>query len=72
VEQLTRRDFDRLTLGEIAERTGLDAPSDPSAAEAEAYRERAYRSYRLDITRRDEWGTATQATEPPDADDGEL
>lgn len=72
MEQLTKHDFERMSLVEIARRTGLDAPERPTAEEAEAYRERAYRSYRLDIARRDEWGTAAQATEPADPDDGDL
>ena len=63
MEQLTRADFDALPLSDIEDRTGLEAPDDP-ADEAD-YRERAWRSYKVDIAHRDEWGTAREGTVPP-------
>lgn len=72
MEQLSREDFERMTLEEIHRRSGLEPPERPTAEEARAYREKAYRSYQLDIARRDEWGTAAQATEPPSGGDPEL
>jgi hypothetical protein len=66
MERLTRKDFDTLSLEELAKRTGLEPPGEgASAEEVEAYRDKAYESYMLDKENRDEWGTATQATEPP-------
>ena len=69
MEQLSFEDFQRMTLEEIHHRTGLEPPEDRSEAAIRAYRDKAYRSYRLDVARRDEWGTATQATEPPSDDE---
>jgi len=61
-----------MTLDEIERRTGVTAPTRPDEDEARAYRAKAYRSYRPDVARRDEWGTAAQATEPPGDDASEL
>jgi len=72
VEQLSREDFERMTLEEIHRRTGLEPPARPSADEARSFRDKAYRSYQLDVTRRDEWGTAAQGTEPPKGEEPEL
>ena len=72
MEQLSFEDFERMTLDEIERRTGIEAPERPDEDEARAYRAKAYRSYRLDVTRRDEWGTAAQATEPPGDDASDL
>lgn len=72
LEQLSREDFRRRPLQEIAHRAGLEAPTDPTPAEEKAFRERAYESYALDLENRDEWGTATQATEPPAGEEPEL
>ena len=72
MQQLSREVFERMTLEEIHQRTGIRPPPDPADEEARAYRAKAYRSYRLDVARRDEWGTAAQATEPPGDGDPEL
>jgi hypothetical protein len=72
VQQLSYEDFGRMTLEEIHRRTGIRPPDDRTDEAIRAYRAKAYRSYRLDVARRDEWGTATQATEPPDDEDPEL
>ena len=72
LEQLTQRDFHELPLETLQTRTGLEAPVDPSPAEEEAYRTKAWNSYRVDIENRDEWGTATQATAVPRSDQPDL
>ncbi len=72
MEQLSFEDFERMPLEEIERRTGLVAPEQPDENEARAYRDKAYRSYMLDVTRRDEWGTAAQATEPAAEDETDL
>lgn len=72
LEQLARSDFQRLPLNEIARRTGLQVPRDPTPEEEAAFRERAWNSYAQDVANRDEWGTATQVTEPPQGEEPEL
>lgn len=72
MEQLSFEDFERMTLEEIERRTGIAAPERPDEDEAREYRAKAYRSYKLDVARRDEWGTAAQATEPPADDESDL
>ena len=65
LERLDHRDFKELALDELARRTGLDAPSDPTPDEERAWREKAWRSYKLELENRGEWGTATQSTRVP-------
>lgn len=72
LEQLDERDFERMPLSEIEARTGLEAPDDPDAEAEAAYRRKAWRSYQLDVAQRDEWGTASQATELPHGEEPEL
>lgn len=72
MEQLTQRDFRELALDTLEKRTGLKAPKDPTPEEDEAYREKAWNSYRVDIENRDEWGTATQATQVPAGEEPEV
>lgn len=72
MEQLTKRDFRELALETLEARTGLAAPADPTPEEEEAYREKAWRSYRTDIENRDEWGTATQATKVPEGEEPDV
>ena len=72
MEQLTQRDFRELSLDRIEARTGLEAPEDPTPEEEEAYRTKAWNSYRIDIENRDEWGTATESTEVPEGEEPEL
>lgn len=72
LEQLDHDDFRERPLAELAGRTGLTPPDDPGPDEEEAWREKAWRSYRTDIENRDEWGTAMQATEPPRGEEPEL
>jgi hypothetical protein len=68
-ERLTRADFERLPIERLAGITGLTPPPDgASADDVAAWREKAFRSYELDLENRAEWGTATQTTEPPEAD----
>ena len=72
MEQLTQRDFRELSLERIEARTGLEAPEDPTPEEEEAYRKKAWNSYRTDIENRDEWGTATESTAVPHGEEPEL
>lgn len=72
VEQLSQSDFQRLPLDVLARRTGLQPPRDPTPEEEAAFREKAWNSYATDVENRDEWGTATQATEPPQGEEPEL
>jgi nucleotide-binding universal stress UspA family protein len=64
-DQLTRTEFDALPMERVAELSGLDAPPNPSRNEEADFRERAWKSYKLDIEHRDEWGTARQNTPLP-------
>ena len=72
MQQLTQRDFRELALETLEDRTGLAAPKDPTPEEEEAYRAKAWRSYKVDIENRDEWGNATQATEVPEGEEPDL
>jgi nucleotide-binding universal stress UspA family protein len=63
--QYTRTEFDNLPLAQVAEITGMDPPLDPAEEQEADFRERAWKSYRLDIEHRDEWGTARQSTPLP-------
>lgn len=63
--QYTQEEFERLSLAEVAELTGMAPPEGGSAPAEAEYREKAWRSYQLDIEHRDEWGTARQGTELP-------
>ena len=72
MEQLTKRDFRELSLDRIEARTGLKAPQDPSPEEEEAYRNKAWNSYKIDIENRDEWGTAAESTKVPKGEEPEL
>jgi len=67
-ERLTREDFRTLPLGELAARTGLTLPSELSSEQEAYWREKAYEDYVLDLENRSEWGTAAQATKPPEND----
>jgi hypothetical protein len=67
-QQLTREDFLTLPIERLAGVTGLTPPpAEAGDAQREAWRLKAFRSYELDLENRSEWGTATQATEVPDA-----
>jgi hypothetical protein len=72
MEQLTKRDFNELALETLEHRTGWPAPKDPTHEEEEEYRAKAWRSYKVDIENRDEWGTATQATEVPEGEEPDM
>lgn len=67
-ERLTREDFRTLPLDELATRTGLPLPRELSPEQEASWREKAFDDYALELENRSEWGTATQATKPPDND----
>ena len=78
VQVLSRPTFWALPLGRLETLTGLAAPEDTSAEAVNAYREKAWNSYALDLENKMEYGTARQvgdlpaATRPtPEAPDGE-
>ncbi len=54
MDRISREDFFELPLDDIAARSGLELPE--AESELEAYREKAWESYKLDIANRDEWG----------------
>jgi nucleotide-binding universal stress UspA family protein len=64
-DQYSKSEFDRLGLEEIASITGIEPPAAMGRAEEAEYREKAWKSYKLDIEHRDEWGTARQNTALP-------
>lgn len=67
MNQLSREDFFALPLEETEGRTGLPAPQGADEAEVQAYRERAWRSYKLDVANRTEWvGFEGENTGPAD------
>lgn len=72
VPALSHDDFMNLPLGRLADRIGLTPPADASAEEERAWREKAWQDHVQDVQNRDEWGTATQATEPPTGEDPNL
>lgn len=55
MSKLSHEDFFALSLEEIEGRTGLEAPQGADEAEVQAYRERAWESYKLDVANREEW-----------------
>ena len=68
-ERLTREDFEQLPVERLAGITGLTPPpADATEDDVAAWREKAFHGYELDLENRAEWGTAAQATEPPEAD----
>ena len=69
---LTHEDFQTMPIEDLADRTGLKPPADDSAATERDWREMAWKSHVQDIAERDEWGTATQATDPPKGEDPNL
>lgn len=69
---LTRDDFETMAVERIERLTGIPAPGSEAGSDAlRAYRHEAYRSYMLDRGNAAEWGTATQATDPPHESDEE-
>ena len=72
IPDLTHEDFKTMPIEDLADRTGLKPPKGDSPAEEHAWREKAWQGHVKDLEHRDEWGTATQATEPPTGDDPNL
>lgn len=69
----THADFMDLPIERLAERVGLTPPPSGATPEEEKeWREKAWQNHVQDLQNRDEWGTATQATEPPTGDDPNL
>ncbi len=66
MKELSRKDFEVMSLNEIEEVTGLIRPDDHTGDAIEGYREQAWRSYQQDISNRNEWGNARQTDEPVD------
>ena len=72
MKQLTHEEFLDLSPQEMQERTGIDAPKDASGEELEAYKQKAWESYKQDIATRDQWGTADQDNELPHGEEPEV
>ena len=72
VPELTHEDFQTLPIERLATRMGLTPPEGDSPEEERAWREKAWQNHVKDLEHRDEWGTATQATKPPQGDDPNL
>lgn len=70
IPELTRQDFMTRPIEELADRTGLTPPE--SGEDEGAWREKAWENHAQDLANRDEWGTATQVTEPPEGEDPNL
>lgn len=64
-KQYTRSEFMRLELARISDLTGLEPPTQRTREAEAEYREKAWKSYEIDIEHRDEWGTARQDTALP-------
>lgn len=63
MEALSREVFFELPIDEIEERTGLKAEAGGDEAD---YRERAWASYKQDLTNEEEWGgTEGDSVTPP-------
>jgi len=64
MKELSREEFFALSPQEIEEMTGVEAPEGDEGLEA--YKEKAWESYKLDVRYRDEWGgTEGESTKPP-------
>lgn len=64
--RLSRADFEQLPLAKIEELSGLPLPASRDTAAIEKYRLQAWQSFLIDVTHRDEWGTARQGIPLPD------
>lgn len=58
--EYTRTDFMEMSLSDIEELTGVIRPKSQTTDTVQQYRETAWRSYRQDVSNRDEWGNARQ------------
>ncbi len=72
MEQLTHEEFLALSPEEMQGRTGIKAPENASEEELEAYKQKAWESYKVDIQTRDQWGTADQSTPLPHGEEPEI
>ena len=72
MKQLTHEEFLALSLSEMQERTGIAAPENASGEDLEAYKQKAWESYKVDIATRDQWGTADQDNALPQGDEPEV
>lgn len=67
--EYTHEEFLELSLADLEELTGVIRPKDSTTEKLAEYRERAWASYRQDVSNRDEWGNARQGdTELPEAE----
>lgn len=63
--KISQDEFFALSLEEIEGRTGIEAPEGADESEVQGYRERAWKSHKLDVANRDEWGgTEGDSTKP--------
>lgn len=56
--EYTRTDFMEMSLADIEELTGVIRPKNQTTESVQSYRETAWKSYRQDVSNRDEWGNA--------------